>query len=62
LIGAGVLAGAALFLVVQGRVPGTGLVWLGLGILWGQAFIVFRLWTKMVFFAAQAEYYRMNPY
>lgn len=62
LIGAGVLAGAALFLVVQGQVPGTGLVWLGLGIFLGQAFIVFRLWTKMVFFAAQAEYYRTNPY
>jgi NADH:ubiquinone oxidoreductase subunit 6 (subunit J) len=61
-IGAGFLVGAALFLVVQGRLPDSGLVWLGLGLIWGQAFMVFRLWTKMVFFAAQAEYYRMNPY
>jgi hypothetical protein len=56
LVGVGLLAGAALYFAIAGRLPGSGLGWLGFGLVWGQAFIVFRLWVKMVFFAAQAEY------
>jgi hypothetical protein len=62
LIGAGFLAGTALYFFVGELIPGAGLLWLGLGMLWGQVFIVFRLWTKMTFFAAQAEYYRISHY
>jgi hypothetical protein len=62
LIGFGFLAGTALYCIVQELIPASGLFWLGLGILWGQAYILFRLWTKMVYFGAQAEYYRMNFY
>jgi hypothetical protein len=62
LIGMGFLAGTAVFFLVRGHLPESGLFWLGLGLLWEQAFIVFRLWTKMTFFAAQAEFYRMSHY
>ena len=60
LVSAGFLAGAALYFGVYGLLPGSGLLWLGLGVFWGQAFIVFRLWIKMVFFSAQAEYFRLS--
>ncbi|HVP90963.1 MAG TPA: hypothetical protein VMS75_07070 [Terriglobales bacterium] len=56
LVGAGLVAGAALYFAAAGLIPGSGLAWLGLGLVWGQAFVVFRFWTKMVFFSAQAEY------
>jgi len=62
LIGIGFLAGTAVFFLVRGHLPDSGLFWLGLGLLWEQAFIVFRLWTKMTYFAAQAEFYRMSHY
>ncbi len=62
LIGAGFLAGTAVYLLVGGNLPDSGLFWLGLSILWGQAFIVFRVWTKMVYFSVQAEFYRMSHY
>jgi hypothetical protein len=62
LIGAGFLAGAAVYFLVGEHLPDSGLFWLGFAILWGQALIVFRLWTKMVFFAAQAEFYRISHY
>jgi len=58
IVGAGVVAAAALYFAVGGLIPGSGLAWLGFGLLWGQAFVLFRLWTKMVFFSAQAEYYQ----
>jgi len=58
LIGAGLVTGAALYFALVRLIPGSGLAGLGLGLLWGQAFIVFRLWTKILFFAAQAEYYQ----
>ncbi len=56
LVGAGLVAGTALYFAAGGIIPGSGLAWLGIGLVWGQAFVVFRLWTKMVFFSAQAEY------
>lgn len=62
LIGACFLAGMAVYFFVEPLIPDSGLLWLGLGLLWGQAFILFRLWTKMTYFAAQAEYYRISHY
>jgi hypothetical protein len=62
LVAAGFVAGTAVYALAGQAVPPEGLAWTGLAILWGQAFIVFRLWTKMAFFSAQAEYLRANPY
>ncbi|MGD1009910.1 MAG: hypothetical protein ABR951_07160 [Candidatus Aminicenantales bacterium] len=62
LIGAGFLGGMAVYFLIGAHLPDSGLFWLGVGILWGQTFIVFRLWTKMIYFAAQAEFYRMSHY
>jgi hypothetical protein len=62
LIAAGFLAGTALYFLACGVIPDTGLIWTGLGIVWAQAFIAFRLLTKMVFFSSQAEYYRSSHY
>jgi hypothetical protein len=62
LIAAGFVAGTAVYALVGQAIPPEGLAWTGLGILWGQVFIAFRLWTKMVFFSVQAEYLRTSPY
>lgn len=61
LIAAGFAAGTAVYALAGRAVPPEGLAWAGLGILWGQVFIAFRLWTKMIFFSAQAEYLRTSP-
>ncbi len=57
LITAGWIAGTAVYLFGRQVMPDTGLLWLGLFLVWEQAFIFFRLWTKMTYFAAQADYY-----
>ncbi|MGZ7066050.1 MAG: hypothetical protein ACXVI6_06825 [Candidatus Aminicenantales bacterium] len=62
LIAAGSVAGTVVYVVVGQAIPPEGLAWTGIGILWGQVFIAFRLWTKMVFFSGQAEYVRITPY
>jgi hypothetical protein len=62
LVGLGFLAGTAVYFLAAGGIPDTGLAWAGLGILWAQAFIAFRIWVKMVFFSAQAEFYRASHY
>jgi hypothetical protein len=62
LIAAGSVAGTAAYVLAGQAIPAEGLAWTGLAIFWGQAFIAFRLWTKMVFFSAQSEYLRINPY
>ena len=62
LVAAGFVAGTAVYCLVGQAIPSEALAWTGLGILWGQVFIAFRLWTKMVFFAAQAEYVRIGAY
>jgi hypothetical protein len=60
LVAAGLLAGTALYFIVAGILPPSGILFLGLGILWAQFYIVFRLWARMVFFAAQAAYFRIG--
>ncbi len=62
LIAAASVAGTAVYALAGQAIPPEGLAWTGFGILWGQMFIAFRLWTKMVFFSAQAEYLRTGPY
>lgn len=56
------LAGTALDLFISGRLAANGTLTLILGFAWMQALVVFRLWIKALFFSAQAEFYRMNPY
>ena len=58
-VSAGFLLGTVVYFAVAGALPPTGLFFLGVAVLWAQVFILFRLWTRMVFFAAQAAYYRM---
>lgn len=62
LIVAGFLAGTGAFYVVLGRFSGPTTAAVLLGFLWMQVYIVFRVWTKTLFFAAQAEFYRAHPY
>ena len=62
LVGAFLLGGTALYLYTGRGIPSTGLAFLAVGILWGQAFIVFRLWIKMLFFSSQAEFYRVSRF
>lgn len=62
LIVAGFLAGTALFYAVQGLLAGPTVPFVLLGFFWMQLYVVFRIWTKTLFFAAQAEFYRSHPY
>jgi len=62
LIAAGFLAGTVLFYAVHGLLAGPTVPFLLLGFFWMQLYIVFRVWTKTLYFAAQAEFYRAHPY
>lgn len=57
LIALGFLAGTALAAVLAGWFPKEGLFFAGAAAAGMQAYILFRLWTRMMFFAAQADYY-----
>jgi hypothetical protein len=56
------LAGTVLFYALFGRLgdPSTGRVAAGLA--WMQIYIVFRIWIRTLFVAAQAEFYKAHPY
>ncbi len=56
------VVGTALFIILSGLLPGTGLVFPAIGIGLMQLYFIFRLWGKMLFFSAQAEYYRLSHY
>lgn len=62
LLVAATVAGTAVFYVVFGRLgaPTVGLI--VAAFLWMQAYIVFRVWIRTLFVAAQAEFYRSHPY
>jgi len=62
LIVAGFLAGTVVFYAVHGLLAGPTVPLVLLGFIWMQVYVVFRIWTKTVFFAAQAEFYRAHPY
>jgi len=62
LVAALFVAGTVVFLAGAGFVPRSGEVWIVAGLLWGQVYVAFRLWIKVVLFSAQAEYFRMNSY
>jgi hypothetical protein len=56
------LAGTVVFTVVLGPLgkPGVALVLAGLA--WMQFYVLFRIWIRTLFVAAQAEFYRSHPY
>jgi hypothetical protein len=62
LIVAGTVAGSVVFYVGLGRLgaPAAGLI--VAAFVWMQAYMVFRVWIRALFVAAQAEYYRSHPY
>jgi hypothetical protein len=57
-----ILAGAALDLIVSRWLAGPSTLALALGLIWTQVMVVYRIWTKVLFFSAQSEFYRMHPY
>jgi hypothetical protein len=56
------LAGMALFHAVFNRLGAPGVRWVVAGFVWMQIYVVFRIWIRTLFVAAQAEYYRAHPY
>lgn len=59
LIAAAAVAGTVLFyLAFRPLAPSGRLGFIALGIVLMQAYIIFRLWVRMLFFAAQGEFYR----
>jgi len=58
LIALGFLAATGLAAALAGWFPEEGLFFVGAAAAGMQLYILFRLWTRMVFYAAQADYYR----
>jgi len=56
------LAGMVLFHVVFNRLGAPGVRWVVAGLVWMQIYVLFRIWVRTLFVAAQAEYYRAHPY
>lgn len=56
------LAGMVLFHAVFNRLGAPGVPWVVAGLVWMQLDVLFRIWVRTLFVAAQAEYYRAHPY
>lgn len=56
------VAGTVVFYVVLGRFAAPAVAGVVAGLVWMQAYVLFRIWMRTVFVAAQAEYYRAHPY
>ena len=56
------LAGMVVFHGVFNRLGAPIVTMVVAGLIWMQAYVVFRLWVRTLFVAAQAEYYRGHPY
>ncbi len=54
------LGGIVLFFSLSGSLPSSGLLGVALAILWGQLNIVFRLWTRILVFSVEFQYYFGN--
>jgi hypothetical protein len=59
---AATIAGSVAFYAVLGRLAGPSAVMAVAALVWMQAYIVFRIFVRTLFAAAQAEYYRSHPY
>jgi hypothetical protein len=55
-------AGTAVFYAVLKPFGGPASALVAAGALWMQLYIVFRIWVRNLFVAAQAEFYRSHPY
>lgn len=55
-------AGAAVFYAVLKPLGGPAAALVAAGALWMQIYVAFRAWTRTLFVAAQAEFYRAHPY
>lgn len=62
LIVAGFVAGTVVFYAVFGLLSGPTVALVLLGFVWMQLYVLFRIWVKTLFFAAQAEFFRSHPY
>jgi len=62
LVVAGFVAGTVFFYAVFGLLSGPTVLFVLLGFFWMQINVLFRIWIKTLFFAAQAEFYRSHPY
>jgi len=62
LIVAATVAVSIVFYVVLGRLSGPTVGLVAAALVWMQVYIIFRLWVRTLFVAAQAEYYRSHPY
>jgi len=58
LVVAGFVAGTVVFYAVFGLLSGPTALFVLLGFVWMQLKLIFRIWIKTLFFAAQAEFYR----
>jgi hypothetical protein len=56
------VAGTIVFFVVLGRLSSPSAAAAAAGLIWMQLFVVFRIWIRTLFVAAQAEFYRAHPY
>lgn len=62
LIVLGTVGGTVVFYAVLGLLVGPGVARLLAGLVWMQAYVIFRIWIRTVFVAAQSEFYRSHPY
>jgi len=56
------VAGTVFFYAVFGLLSGPAVLFVLLGFVWMQLNVLFRIWVKALFFAAQAEFYKSHPY
>ncbi|MGZ5479065.1 MAG: hypothetical protein ACXWGZ_05690 [Candidatus Aminicenantales bacterium] len=62
LIVAATVAGSVVFYVVLGGLGAPAVVQVVAAFVWMQLYVVFRIWIRTLFVAAQAEFYRSHPY
>jgi hypothetical protein len=62
LIVAATVAGTIVFYVVLGRLGAPGAAQVAAAFAWMQMYVIFRVWIRTLFVAAQAEFYRSQPY
>jgi hypothetical protein len=62
LVVAATVAGTIVFYVVLARLGAPTVAMVVAALVWMQVYVLFRLWIRTLFVAAQAEYYRSHPY
>jgi len=62
LIAAGTVAGTVIFSIVLGRLGAPAVAVVAAALVGMQIYVLFRIWIRMLFVAAQAEFYRSHPY